>query len=81
VAHGGAGPHDDDAFQDGDAFRDGNAVVRATDGNAVHCYRVRLVHRRAGPYVRAVFREEKNAQGKDGNARKNAHVHAHAPAL
>ena len=81
MAHDGADPHDDDAFQDGVAFRDGDAAVRATDGNAVHCCRVRRVHRRAGCYVRAVFREEKNVQGKDGEAWKNARAHARAPAL
>jgi len=80
-AHNGAGSHDDDAFQDGVAFRDGNAAVRAIDGNAVLGCRVRPVHRRAGRYVRAVFREEKNAHGKDGTARKNAHARAHATAL
>ena len=80
-AHNGADPYDDDAVQDGIAFRDGNVAVRAIDGNAVLGCRVRPAHRRAGRYVRAVFREEKNAHGKDGKARKNAHAHAHATAL
>ena len=77
-AHNGAGPHDHDAFEDGVAFSNGDAAVRATDGNAVRGRHVRHVHRRAGRYVRAVFRDEKNAYGKDAKAWKNADAHAHS---
>ena len=72
---------DHDAFEDGVAFSNGNAAVREPDGNAVRGRHVRHVHRRAGRYVRAVFRDEKNAHGKDAKAWKNADAHAHSPAL
>lgn len=80
VAYRSTGSYDDDAFEDGVALLNGNAAIRATDGNTVRGRHVHHVHRRAGRYVRAVFRDEKNAHGKDGT-RKNAHAHAHAPAL